>query len=95
MAKYYRAYMADILLGFADWKDVDQYDESDIPIVLFTDCESFYDNLKKDRMAAFLTTSGGQCPSQDSEEPSAQNRAGTKANLSADGLSPDGSWPIA
>ena len=38
LAYYYRAYLADILLGYADWKPVDHYGESDIKIVLFTDC---------------------------------------------------------
>ncbi len=48
LATYYRAYLADVLLGFADWKPVDAYGEGEIPIVLFTDCKSLYDNLKKE-----------------------------------------------
>ena len=48
LAYYYRAYLADILFGYADWKPVDHYGESDIKIVLLTDCKSLSDNLKKD-----------------------------------------------
>jgi len=48
LAKYYRAYLCDILFGFADWKSLDTYGESEIPIVLFTDCKSLHDNLKKE-----------------------------------------------
>ena len=48
LAKYYRAYMCDILFGYADWKDLDKYGESEMPIILFTDCKSLYDNLKKE-----------------------------------------------
>jgi len=48
LAKYYRAYMCDILFGYADWKDLDSYGETELPIVMFTDCKSLYDNLKKE-----------------------------------------------
>ena len=48
MAKYYRAYYCDIMLGAAHWLDVDEIGEEHMQIVLFTDCKSLYDNLKKD-----------------------------------------------
>ena len=48
MAMYYRAYWCDILLGYAEWRTPDTYGESELGIVLFTDCKSLFDNLKKD-----------------------------------------------
>ena len=48
LARYYRAYLCDILFGYADWKGLDEYGEDEIPIVLFTDCKSSFDNLRKD-----------------------------------------------
>ena len=37
-----------MLLGHADWIDVTSYGESHMAIILFTDCESRYDHLKKE-----------------------------------------------
>ena len=48
LAKFYRAYYCDILLGYAGWMDVSEFGEDHLPIVVFTDCKSLYDNLKKD-----------------------------------------------
>ncbi len=48
LAKYYRAYLCDIIWGFADWRPVESFGETEIPIILFTDCKSLYDHLKKD-----------------------------------------------
>ena len=48
LAKYYRAYMADVLLGYAEWRPLESYGETEIPIVLFTDCKSLFDHLKKE-----------------------------------------------
>ena len=47
MAKYFRAYMCDVILG-ASQGDVMEYDETHMPIVLYTDCRSLYDHLKKE-----------------------------------------------
>ena len=38
----------DILFGFADWRSVEDFGEDELPIVLFTDCKSLFDNLKKE-----------------------------------------------
>ena len=35
-------------MGFADWMDVSQYGEEHLPVVVFTDCKSLHDNLRKD-----------------------------------------------
>ena len=48
LARYYQAYMVDILLGHADWRPVDSYGEDELPIVLYTDCKSLFDNLRKE-----------------------------------------------
>ena len=48
LAKYYRAYLRDILFGYADWKGLDEYGDDEIPIMLFTDCKSLFDHMKKE-----------------------------------------------
>ena len=37
-----------MLLGHADWIDVMSYGEYHMAIILYTDCKSLYDHLKKD-----------------------------------------------
>ena len=37
-----------MLLGHADWIDVTSYGESPMAIILYTDCKSLYDHLKKE-----------------------------------------------
>ena len=48
IAKYLRAYWCDVMFGFADWMDVTEYGEEQSPIILYTDCKSLYDHLRKD-----------------------------------------------
>ena len=48
IAKYLWAYWCDVMFGFADWVDVTEYGEEQLPIVLYTDCKSLYDHLRKD-----------------------------------------------
>ena len=36
------------MFGFADWLDVTEYGEEQLPIILYTDCKSLYDHLRKD-----------------------------------------------
>ena len=52
LARYYRAYLCDILVGYADWKGLDECGEDKIPIVSFADCKSLFDNLKKEWLCA-------------------------------------------
>ena len=56
LAKYYRAYLCDILFGYADWKGLDEYGEDEIPIMVFTDCKSLFDHMTKEN--AVQMTSG-------------------------------------
>ena len=48
LAKYIRAYWCDVLLGHAEWIDVSDYGEDHLPIIVYTDCKSLFDHLKKD-----------------------------------------------
>jgi len=48
LAKYLRAYWCDILLGFTANIDVTSYGEDQMEIILYTDCKSLFDHLKKD-----------------------------------------------
>ena len=48
MARYYRAYYCDIMLGHTNSVEVTGYGEEHLRVVLFTDCKSLYDNLRKD-----------------------------------------------
>ena len=48
MGMYLRAYFCDIMLGASGDHDVTDFGEDQLKMVLFTDCRSLYDNLKKD-----------------------------------------------
>ena len=39
---------AMFFLGSADWVNVTSYGEYHVPIILYTDCKSLFDHLKKD-----------------------------------------------
>ena len=48
MARYYRAYYCDIMLGHTNSVEVTEFGEDHLRVILFTDCKSLYDNLRKD-----------------------------------------------
>ena len=48
MGRYLRAYMCDILFGYADHFPVTDFSEDHLRIILYTDCRSLFDNLRKD-----------------------------------------------
>jgi len=48
LAVYFRAYYCDVLFGHADWIDVASFGEEQCKIILFTDCKSLFDHLKKE-----------------------------------------------
>ena len=82
--------MCDILFGYAGWKGLDDYGEGEIPIVVFTDCESLFNNLKKD--VSVPDDKWVAVPAAFSEEQSAQVPDGILGRLKPDGLHHDGSW---
>ena len=45
---YVRAFYLDILLGFADWLQVDEFREDQMQIIVCTDAKSLFDHLKKE-----------------------------------------------
>ena len=48
LAMYFRAYWCDVLFGAADWMDIDMFGEEQMKVILFTDCKSLFDHLKKE-----------------------------------------------
>ena len=45
---YVRAYWLDIFSDSADWHPVDEFSESQMKILLYTDAKSLYDHIKKE-----------------------------------------------
>ena len=85
---YLRAYYLEVLQGSAE-RPVDGYSEADLRVLLFTDCRSLYDHLKKD---GSVPTDRWVAPAwQRSDARCRQDRAVTKRSARHVGFLPGGS----